>query len=93
MVLADGFGLDRDQALPILHAYNERPDGVPESERQLEHKLADALAKVERAGDPSLYLLGPASDEKTGGEGEDIEGDPGSLNIQPSKHARYRMLK
>ena len=81
MVLVDGFGFDHDTAMPFLQEYNERPDGDPESEHQLDHKLADALAKVEGAGGPSLYLLGPASDEKTGGEGEDIEGDPGSLNI------------
>ena len=81
MVLVDGFGFDYDTAMPLFLEYNERPAGDPESEHQLEHKLADALAKVEGAGGPSLYLLGPASDEKTGGEGEDIEGDPGSLNI------------
>ena len=81
MVLVDGFGFDHDTAMPLFLEYNERPAGDPENEHQLEHKLADALTKVEGAGGPSLYLLGPASDEKTGGEGEDIEGDPGSLNI------------
>ena len=78
MILVDGFGLCFDEAMSILREYNERPDGDPESEQQLGHKLSDALKRVEEAGGPSRNLLGPARDEETGGEGEDIEG---GLNV------------
>ena len=81
MVLADGFGFDHDTAMPLLRAYNERPDGDPESDHQLEHKLADALAKVEGAGGPSRDLLGPARDEETGGDGDNLADDPAGLNV------------
>jgi putative DNA primase/helicase len=81
MVLADSFGLDHDTAMPLFREYNERPDGDPESDQQLEHKLADALAKVEEAGGPSRDLLGPARDEETGGEGDHLADDPAGLNV------------
>ena len=81
MVLADGFGFDHDTAMPLLRAYNERPDGDPESDHQLEHKLADALAKVEGAGGPSRDLLGPARDEEMGGDGNNLADDPAGLNV------------
>jgi hypothetical protein len=42
-VLAHGFGLSYDQALPILRRWNQEKAHPPESEPQLHHKLTDAL--------------------------------------------------
>src|SRR5262249_38374631 len=41
--LVDGFGLARDQALPILREWNQAKAHPPESEYQVNHKLDDAI--------------------------------------------------
>jgi len=41
--LVDGFGLDYHQALPIFTAWNQAKARPPESEKQIQHKLADAI--------------------------------------------------
>jgi hypothetical protein len=43
--LVDGFGLSRDQAMPILRAWNAQKAIPPESDKQLDHKLDDAVKK------------------------------------------------
>ena len=53
-VLVDGFGLTYEQAWPILWDYNLSRSHPPESERGIEHKLRDAIAKNPS---PSLRLL------------------------------------
>ena len=65
--------------IPLFREYNERLDGDPESEYQLGHKLTDAIAKVEEAGGPSLRLLDPTHDQIP--DGDNLEDDPGSLNV------------
>jgi putative DNA primase/helicase len=58
MVLLDDYGLDDDAALEVLRAYNARPDGDPEGERQLRHKIAGARARIDQRGGPSLRRAG-----------------------------------
>jgi hypothetical protein len=41
--LVDGFGLDRNQALLILRDWNQARAKPPESEKQVQHKLDDAI--------------------------------------------------
>jgi hypothetical protein len=41
--LVDGFGLSSEQAMPILSEWNESKARPPESQKQLEHKLSDAV--------------------------------------------------
>jgi hypothetical protein len=42
-VLIDGFGLSYHQAMPILQAWNQARAHPPESDKQLQHKLTDAI--------------------------------------------------
>lgn len=49
-VLVDGFALSYAQALPILRQWNEVHAIPPESDKQLEHKLIDALKNTARTG-------------------------------------------
>ncbi len=41
--LVDGFGLSYNQALPIFEEWNQAKARPPESDKQIQHKLADAL--------------------------------------------------
>jgi hypothetical protein len=52
--LVDGFGLDRNQALPILREWNQAKARPPESEKQLTHKLNDTIKNHPQ---PSLRRL------------------------------------
>src|SRR5262249_14294741 len=52
--LVDGFGLGRSQAMPIFREWNQAKARPPESEKQLDHKLDDAIKN--HAG-PSLNRL------------------------------------
>jgi hypothetical protein len=63
--LVVGFGLSVEAARPLLEEYNERCE-PPWSEKELEHKLADAAKKAEEDSDRVCYLLreGRAKDEK-----------------------------
>jgi AAA domain len=53
-VLVDGFGLSRQTAMPILRDWNQQKAIPPEDEKQINHKLDDAIKKHPA---PSLKLL------------------------------------
>jgi hypothetical protein len=53
-VLVDDFGLTFDQALPIFEDWNREKARPPESDRQVRHKLEDA---IKNHPSPSLRLL------------------------------------
>ena len=62
--LVHGFGLDPDEALPLLEAWGLREDQIDEdgdwfpwSSAELMHKLRDADQREDRAGRPRGYLL------------------------------------
>ena len=76
--------------IPLFREYNERLDGDPESEYQLEHKLTDAIAKVEEAGGPTLRLLDPTHDQIP--DGDNLEDDPGSLNVPVNNPQRLAVV-
>jgi putative DNA primase/helicase len=54
--LAQGFGLDYHEAWPLVCEYNQRAR-PPWSDRELRHKLEDALARPAPNGKPRGYLL------------------------------------
>lgn len=58
-VLVDGFGLDYSEAMPIFRDWNAAKARPPESEKQLEHKLSDAIRNHPA---PSLKLLNAERD-------------------------------
>jgi hypothetical protein len=60
--LIDGFGLTEDQAMPILRDWNERKAKPPESEKQVRHKLAQAIKNHPA---PSLKRLNATRDDGT----------------------------
>ena len=62
-VLVDGFGLTFDQALPIFQDWNRDKAQPPESDKQVRHKLNDA---IEDHPDPSLKLLNANRSNGTG---------------------------
>ena len=62
MVCLDGFGLPKEIALDLLADYNHRPDGDPETEEQLRHKIKDAATKVAKNGGPTCNLLNQSTD-------------------------------
>jgi hypothetical protein len=49
-VLVDDFALSYQEALPLLREWNEAKAIPPESDRQLQHKLSDALKNSPRSG-------------------------------------------
>lgn len=49
-VLVDGFALSYQEALPILREWNTYKAVPPESEKQITHKLTDALKNTPRSG-------------------------------------------
>ena len=53
-ILVDGFGLTREQAMPIFRDWNRDKADPPESESQINHKMDDA---IKNHGVPSLNLL------------------------------------
>ena len=53
-VLVDGFGLSQTEALPILREWNQAKARPPESEKQVVHKIDDAIKKHPV---PSLKIL------------------------------------
>ena len=61
--LIDGFGLNEDQARPIFEDWNARKAKPPEDERQIRHKLAQAIKKHPV---PSLKRLNANRDNGTG---------------------------
>jgi hypothetical protein len=60
-VLVNGFGLSRQQALPILEEWNQGKAEPPESDGQVQHKLDDAIKNNPR---PSLSLLNAKQNER-----------------------------
>ena len=61
--LIDGFGLTEAQALPIFRDWNDRKAKPPENEKQLRHKLAQA---IKNHSSPSLKRLNANRDNGTG---------------------------
>ena len=57
MVLMDGFGLLRDDAMTLFQEYNNRDDGDPETDYQLEHKLDSVEKEIDKNGGPTRALL------------------------------------
>jgi hypothetical protein len=53
-ILIDGFGLSRDEAMPIFHDWNTEKARPPETERQIAHKLDDA---IKNHPTPTRHLL------------------------------------
>lgn len=53
-VLVDGFGLTREQAMPIFRDWNDSKAIPPENDRQVNHKLDSA---IKRYPEPSGHLL------------------------------------
>jgi hypothetical protein len=78
--LVDGFGLSYAQAMPILQEYNALKANPSESERQLDHKLRDALKtytvpSLKQLNDPQFAQDTPTHKNKRSFDGiEGIEG-------------------
>ncbi|MEW4569731.1 AAA family ATPase [Tautonia sp. JC769] len=64
-VLVDGFGLSEADAYPIFAEWNEAKARPPESEKQLRHKLADA---VKNHPSPSCKLLNAPMRDREGSD-------------------------
>jgi hypothetical protein len=71
-VLVDGFGLDRESALPILADWNQRHAEPPESDYQVEHKIDDA---IKEHPNPSLAKLQASPGRPASGNGHLIDYD------------------
>jgi hypothetical protein len=89
-ILVDGFGLTREEALPIFSKWNQAKARPPEDDKQVQHKLDDA---IKNHPTPSLKLLqaprpgrgggAPRPDEpESGGAGSaDDDGDESQVEI------------
>jgi hypothetical protein len=98
-VLVDGFGLTSDQAWPIFVDWNQAKAQPPESEKQLQHKLDDAIknhpspscnlrdAKREQQNQPE----GPPSGSDNGQHDTDSDAGPSCFVIPVTPH-RHEML-
>jgi hypothetical protein len=74
--LVDGFGLSYAQAMPILQEYNATKANPPESERQLDHKLRDALKtypspSLKQLNDPQFAQVSPTAKSNRSFDGSD----------------------
>jgi hypothetical protein len=90
--LVDGFGLTYGEAMPILASWNAAKAQPPESQKQLEHKLSDA---VKNHPVPSCRRLSvgrdPRESDSNGSLGGDLEtSDPGKLVLVTSLASSIR---
>lgn len=75
-LLAGDFLMTYTEALPVLMEWNQTHARPPESAKQIEHKLSDAMKKAERTGrlanDPSpLTFVGKGMNGENGGYSRD----------------------
>lgn len=82
--LIHGFGLEMDEARPLLHTYNRRCQ-PPWSDAELEHKLSEAASKLDPR--PRGYLLDAGRPERNG---ETTAGSGGSEGDGPADEDKRR---
>jgi putative DNA primase/helicase len=87
-VLVDGFGLTRDQAMPIFEDWNRDKARPPESDDQLNHKLDDAIANHPV---PSCKLRDAERNGRAGRQGVDAPASDPDLDAELATRARTEM--